>query len=44
MSQPRMPGRNFLFVPGPTDVPDPGHAGYDGECDVRTIGLLSFLN
>jgi hypothetical protein len=22
MSQPRMPGRNFLFVPGPTNVPD----------------------
>jgi len=22
MSQPRIPGRNFLFVPGPTNVPD----------------------
>ena len=22
MTQPRMPGRNFLFVPGPTNVPD----------------------
>jgi hypothetical protein len=21
-SQPRMPGRNFLFVPGPTNAPD----------------------
>jgi len=22
MPGPRMPGRNFLFVPGPTNVPD----------------------
>ena len=22
MPRPRMPGRNFLFVPGPTNVPD----------------------